>query len=146
MGNQRLCGNCAESGVRVRYTSNLDKWCRLGSGKGESEKHKEPVTCLDDVNRRMDAQLNYMKNPFLDLVQGQELPDATVLMTSRPHASEVIVTKCQDHLLLSGESYNCDSAAPSSIYSSGTRCIRPSYPIPTFLYPMIPLQVAKMYP
>ena len=33
---------------------------------------------------------------FLDLVQGQELPDATVVVTSRPHASEVIVTECQD--------------------------------------------------
>ena len=35
---------------------------------------------------------------FLDLVQGQELPDATVVVTSRPYASEVIVTKYQDHI------------------------------------------------
>ena len=35
---------------------------------------------------------------FLDLVQGQELPDATVVVTSRPHASEVIVSECQDRI------------------------------------------------
>ena len=33
---------------------------------------------------------------FLDLIQGQVLPDATVLVTSRPHASEIIVTECKD--------------------------------------------------
>ena len=35
---------------------------------------------------------------FLDLIQGEVLPDATVLVTSRPHASEIIVTECKDYV------------------------------------------------
>ena len=55
---------------------------------------------------------------FLDLIQGQVLPDATVLVTSRPHASEIIVTECRDcvfqYILVAGFTENNVQAFISS--------------------------------
>ena len=35
---------------------------------------------------------------FLDLLKGQVLPHATILVTTRPHASEVIACECEDRI------------------------------------------------
>ena len=35
---------------------------------------------------------------FLDLIEGQVLPNATIVVTSSPHASEVIVSECMDRI------------------------------------------------
>ena len=56
----------------------------------------EGVFLLLDGWDELPEELYEIDSFFLDLIQGQVLPDATVLVTSRPHASEIIVTECKD--------------------------------------------------
>ena len=67
----------------------IEKICRSGG---------EGVLLVLDGWDELPAELRGKDSFFLDLVQGQELPDATVVVTSRPHASEVIRTECRDRI------------------------------------------------
>ena len=67
----------------------IEEICRSGG---------EGVLLVLDGWDELPAELRGKDSFFLDLVQGQELPDATVVVTSRPHASEVIVTESQDRI------------------------------------------------
>ena len=58
----------------------------------------EGVFLVLDGWDELPVELRERDSFFLDLLQGQVLPDAAVLVTSRPHASEIIVTKCWDHV------------------------------------------------
>jgi len=66
----------------------IEEICRSGG---------EGVLLVLDGWDELPAELRGKESFFLDLVQGQ-LPDATVVVTSRPHASEVIVSECQDRI------------------------------------------------
>ena len=69
----------------------IEEICRSGG---------EGVLLVLDGWDELPADLRGKDSFFLDLVQGQvlELEDATVVVTSRPHASEVIVIECQDRI------------------------------------------------
>ena len=58
----------------------------------------EGVFLLLDGWDELPEELREKDSFFLDLIQGQVLPEATVLVTSRPHASEIIVTECKDYV------------------------------------------------
>ena len=61
----------------------VEEMCRNGG---------EGVFLLLDGWDELPEELREKDSFFLDLIQGQVLPEATVLVTSRPHASEIIVT------------------------------------------------------
>ena len=65
----------------------VEEMCRNGG---------EGVFLLLDGWDELPEELREKDSFFLDLIQGQVLPEATVLVTSRPHASEIIVTECKD--------------------------------------------------
>ena len=44
------------------------------------------------------VELRTMNSIFLDVIPGRELPEATVLITSRPWASEFLHRECMDHI------------------------------------------------
>ena len=67
----------------------VDEICH-NDGKG--------VFLLLDGWDELPEELREKDSFFLDLIQGQVLLDATVLVTSRPHASEIIVTECKDYV------------------------------------------------
>ena len=75
---------------RCKQTA-IEEICRSGG---------EGVLLVLDGWDELPAELHGKDSFFLDLVQGQvlELEDATVVVTSRPHASEVIVTECQHRI------------------------------------------------
>ena len=64
----------------------VEEMCRNGG---------EGVFLLLDGWDELPEELCEKDSFFLDLIQGQVLPDATVLVTSRPHASKIIVTECK---------------------------------------------------
>ena len=64
----------------------VEEMCRNGG---------EGVFLLLDGWDELPEELREKDSFFLDLIQGQVLPDATVLVTSRPHASKIIVTECK---------------------------------------------------
>ena len=70
------------------------------------ESHGERVLLVLDGWDELPVELRGKDSFFLDLLQGQVLPDAAVLVTSRPHASEIIVTECGDcvfqHIQIAG--------------------------------------------
>ena len=67
----------------------IEEICRSGG---------EGVLLLLDGWDELPEELREEDSFFLDLMQGQVLPEATVLVTSRPHASEIIVTECPDRI------------------------------------------------
>ena len=94
---------------------------------------------------------------FLDLIQGQVLPDATVLVTSRPHASEIIVTECIDyvfqHIQVAGfteenvQAFISSSVGDDSKLLEGLQTYVSSYPhIESMMYnPLNAAIVVKVY-
>ena len=70
------------------------------------ESRGEGVLLVLDGWDELPVELRDKDSFFLDLLQGQVLPDAAVLVTSRPHASEIIVTECRDcvfqHIQIAG--------------------------------------------
>ena len=94
---------------------------------------------------------------FLDLIQGQVLPDATVLVTSRPHASEIIVTECKDcvfqHIQVAGfteeniQAFISSSVGDDSKLLEGLQTYVSSYPhIKSMMYnPLNAAIVVEVY-
>ena len=56
------------------------------------------VLLLLDGWDELPAELREEESFFLDLIKGQMLKDATVVVTSRPHASEIIACECKDRI------------------------------------------------
>ena len=86
---------------RVRETkaaSDLLRRCEPTAIEEICQSGGEGVLLVLDGWDELPAELHGKDSFFLDLVQGQELPDATVVVTSRPHASEVMRTECRDRI------------------------------------------------
>ena len=94
---------------------------------------------------------------FLDLIQGQVLLDATVLVTSRPHASEIIVTECKgcvfQHIQVAGfteesvQAFISSSVGENSKLLDGLQTYVSSYPhIKSMMYnPLNAAIVVEVY-
>ena len=83
---------------KTKAASDLFRRCEPTAIEGICRSGGEGVLLVLDGWDELPAELRGKDSFFLDLVQGQELPDATVVVTSRPHASEVIVSECQDRI------------------------------------------------
>ena len=56
------------------------------------------VLLLFEGYDELPEELRTMNSIFLDVIAGRELPEATVLITSRPWASEFLHRECMDHI------------------------------------------------
>ena len=53
---------------------------------------------MRDIYDELPEELRTESSVFLDVITGRELPEATVLITSRPWASEFLHRECKDHI------------------------------------------------
>ena len=84
---------------QVKTDKDIFELCKpVAATKELCESHGEGVLLVLDGWDELPVELREEDSFFLDLLQGQVLPDAAVLVTSRPHASEIIVTECRDHV------------------------------------------------
>ena len=135
---------------RRREPTAIEEICRSGG---------EGVLLVLDGWDELPADLRGKDSFFLDLVQGQvlELEDATVVVTSRPHASEVIVIECQDrifqHIEIMGfsednvQAYMRSSAGDDAKLLQGLQTYTSYYPhIRSMMYnPLNAAIVVKVY-
>ena len=117
----------------------------------------EGVFLLLDGWDELPEELREEDSFFLDLIQGQVLPEATVLVTSRPHASEIIVTECIDyvfqHIQVAGfteenvQAFISSSVGDDSKLLEGLQTYVSSYPhIESMMYnPLNAAIVVKVY-
>ena len=117
----------------------------------------EGVFLLLDGWDELPEELREKDSFFLDLIQGQVLPDATVLVTSRPHASEIIVTECKgcvfQHVQVAGfteenvQAFISSSVGDDSKLLEGLQTYVSSYPhIESMMYnPLNAAIVVKVY-
>ena len=117
----------------------------------------EGVFLLLDGWDELPEELREEDSFFLDLIQGQVLPDATVLVTSRPHASEIIVTECKDcvfqHIQVAGfteeniQAFISSSVGDDSKLLEGLQTYVSSYPhIESMMYnPLNAAIVVEVY-
>ena len=56
------------------------------------------VLLLFEGYDELPEKLRKKRSVFLDIITGEELPEATVLITSRPWASEFLHRECKDHI------------------------------------------------
>ena len=117
----------------------------------------EGVFLLLDGWDELPEELRKEDSFFLDLIQGQVLPDATVLVTSRPHASEIIVTECKDcifqHIQVAGfteenvQAFISSSVGDDSKLLEGLQTYVSSYPhIKSMMYnPLNAAIVVEVY-
>ena len=92
---------------RVQTEKDVFELCKpVAATKDLCESRGEGVLLVLDGWDELPVELREEDSFFLDLLQGQVLPDAAVLVTSRPHASEIIVTECRDcvfqHIQIAG--------------------------------------------
>ena len=126
----------------------IEEMCRNGG---------EGVFLLLDGWDELPEELREKDSFFLDLIQGQVLPEATVLVTSRPHASEIIVTECKDcifqHIQVAGfteknvQAFICSSVGDDSKLPEGLQTYVSSYPhIESMMYnPLNAAIVVEVY-
>ena len=117
----------------------------------------EGVFLLLDGWDELPEELRKEDSFFLDLIQGQVLPDATVLVTSRPHASEIIVTECKgcvfQHIQVAGfteenvQAFISSSVGDDSKLLEGLQTYVSSYPhIESMMYnPLNAAIVVEVY-
>ena len=82
----------------IKRERDLFRRCEPIAVEGLCRNDGEGVILLLDGWDELPQKLREKDSFFLDLIQGQVLPDATVLVTSRPHASKIIVTECKDYV------------------------------------------------
>ena len=92
---------------QVKTDKDIFELCKpVAATKELCETRGEGVLLVLDGWDELPVELREEDSFFLDLLQGQVLPDAAVLVTSRPHASEIIVTECRDcvfqHIQIAG--------------------------------------------
>ena len=126
----------------------VEEMCRNGG---------EGVFLLLDGWDELPEELREKDSFFLDLIQGQVLPEATVLVTSRPHASEIIVTECKDcvfqHIQIAGfteenvQAFISSSVGDDSKLLEGLQTYVSSYPhIKSMMYnPLNAAIVVEVY-
>ena len=83
---------------QVKTDKDIFELCKPVATKELCESRGEGVLLVLDGWDELPVELREEDSFFLDLLQGQVLPDAAVLVTSRPHASEIIVTECHDRV------------------------------------------------
>ena len=82
----------------IRTVEDLFKRCKPEAIEEIIQSEGESVLLLLDGWGALPAELREEESFFLDLLKGQVLRDATVVVTSRPHASEIIVSECKDQI------------------------------------------------
>ena len=82
----------------IKTERDLFRRCEPIAVEGICRNDGEGVFLLLDGWDELPKECREKDSFFLDLIQGQVLLDATVLVTSRPHASEIIVTECKDYV------------------------------------------------
>ena len=79
----------------IKTDRDLFRRCELIAVEEICRNGGEGVFLLLDGWDELPEEFREKDSFFLDLIQGQVLPEATVLVNSRPHASEIIVTECK---------------------------------------------------
>ena len=88
-----------EKWVREIHTvEGLFRGCKFQAIEEIVQNEGKGVLLLLDGWDELPTELREEESFFLDLPKGQMLKDAMVVVTSRPHASEIIVSECKDRI------------------------------------------------
>ena len=141
----------------IKKDCDMFRRCEPIAVEGICRNGGEGVFLLLDGWDELPEELRDKDSFFLDLIQGQVLPEATVLVTSRPHASEIIVTECKDcvfqHIQVAGfteenvQTFISSSVGDDSILLEDLQTYVSSYPhIESMMYnPLNAAIVVEVY-
>ena len=90
---------------RVRHAKDIlhlfrhpDKDTREAAVKEISERRGEGLLLLLDGFDELPSSLRLEDSLFMRIIRGLEVPEATVMITSRPSASSYLLANCRDHI------------------------------------------------
>ena len=141
----------------IKKDRDMFRRCEPIAVEGICRNDGEEVFLLLDGWDELPEECRKKDSFFLDLIQGQVLPDATVLVTSRPHASEIIVTECKgcvfQHIQVAGfteenvQAFISSSVGDDSKLLEGLQTYVSSYPhIKSMMYnPLNAAIVVEVY-